>query len=119
MLRGALRRWAAVGWVAAWIVVTALMLVPVGDAPPVSDRLIHYVVFFVMTGAALAFCLTHRALLGVTALALALAAGLEYAQSLVPWRHFDLLDMGANLAGVLSGYVVAAALLLAAPRRAG
>ncbi len=107
-----------VGWTAAWVMVGVAMLIPAPDAP-VSDRLIHFAVFFVMTGAALAFCLTHRALLGVTVLALALAAGLEYAQSLVPWRHFDLLDMGANFAGVLSGYVVAAALLLASPRRAG
>ncbi len=113
------RTWVAVGWAVGWVVITVLMLMPVPDVPQVSSRLAHFVVFLVMTGAALAFCLTHRALLVVTLLAGLFALGLEYAQSLVPWRHFDLMDLGANVAGVLSGYVLAATLLLTTPSRTG
>lgn len=118
MFESPIRRWLAAGWVLGWVVIAWAMLVPL-DGVDVPDRVVHFAVFFVMTAAALSFCLTHRGLLLVTAVSLVLGIALEYAQSLVPWRQFDPLDMGANLGGTLAGYVVAAFVLGFASVQAG
>jgi len=118
MLATPFRRWLVAGWVLGWLVIAWAMLVPL-DGVDVPDRVVHFAVFFVMTAVALSFCLTHRGLLLVTAVSLVLGIALEYAQSFVPWRQFDLLDMGANLGGGLAGYVIAAFALTFAPLRTG
>lgn len=112
------RRWLAAGWMLGWVVIAWAMLVPL-DGVDVPDRVVHFAVFFVMTAAALSFCLTHRGLLLVTGVSLLLGAGLEWAQSFVPWRHFDPLDMATNFGGALAGYVVAAFVLGFAAMQAG
>ncbi len=104
-------------WLAAWGVVAWLMLTPAPDLPPVDDKLAHFATYLVLSSLPLSFCSGQRGLALVAALTLLLGAALEYAQSFVPGRSFELADIAANSVGTLTGYAVAAMLLLLAARR--
>ena len=98
-------------WLAAWLVVAALLLMPLGiSTPDRSDLVAHFMLFASLAFGAVSF--TRRvwqlACLGLATVAL--ATTLEFAQKLVPYRTFDLIDAVANGMGAFAGY--AAALLV-------
>ena len=78
-------------------------------APPVpgADKLVHFGVFALLAGGALAAWPRQRFLLPVLLALYGLA--LEVAQSFVPARQFSWADWGADLAGI--GVVMLAARL--------
>jgi VanZ family protein len=102
-----------------WIVVAVLMLAPISPpGPPGSDLFAHVMLFGVMAFAAVTFC-HHAGGLFVLALAtVAAGSALEFAQGLVPYRSFDLLDMLADAIGAGFGYAAALIVLYLAIRPA-
>jgi VanZ family protein len=96
-------------WGVAWLAVAALMLMRV-TAPAQPGRLdlvAHFAVFGAMTLATISF---SRDTARLTLLALVTVAGataLEFAQALVPYRTFELLDLAANTVGATTGYALA------------
>jgi len=105
-------------WIVAWVVVGWLMLTPASpDLPPVHDKFAHFAAYLVLSSLPLSFCTGQRGLALVAALTLLLGVAIEYAQSFVPGRSFELADIAANSVGALTGYALAAMLLLLAARR--
>jgi VanZ family protein len=93
-------------WCLAWAVVAVLLLMPLRSPPPFphSDLVAHFLLFGGLAFGAVGF--SHRGA-ELTLLAMATIAGgiaLEFAQGFVPYRTFDILDMGANAFGAMVGY---------------
>ena len=92
-------------WLAAWLVAAALLLLPLGiSTPDRSDLVAHFMLFASLAFGAIGF--TRRvwqlACLGLATIAF--ATTLEFAQKLVPYRTFDLIDAVANGLGAFAGY---------------
>jgi VanZ family protein len=95
-------------WGLAWLVVAALMLMPMSvPAPAGSDLLVHFLVFGAMAFAALSFSRHPGPLAGFAIMTIALGAALEYTQSLVPYRSAAIADAVADGVGALVGYALA------------
>jgi VanZ family protein len=101
-------------WCVAWLVVAALLLLPLRSPMSVSfsDLIAHFALF-----AGLAFGIVGFSRRGteMSLLAVATVAGgiaLEFAQGLVATRTFDILDMAANTLGAMVGYAGALTVLL-------
>jgi VanZ family protein len=107
-------------WCLAWLIVTVLLLAPlrVPTFMPHSDLIAHFLVFAGLAFGAVGF--SHRGveLTLLTAATIAGGVALEFAQGLVPYRTFDILDMGANALGAMVGYGGALTVLLLAIRPA-
>ena len=100
-------------WAIAWLVVTVLMLMPVpGGVPEGTDKVVHFLLFAGMAFGALSFSQRAGQLAGLGLLTIAGGTGLEFAQRLVDYRTFDLVDAVANALGASSGYAVALTVLL-------
>jgi VanZ family protein len=98
-------------WGVAWLVVTALLLLPLEVAEPEgSDLVAHGFVFGTMAFAAVGFSRRPRQLAWLAAATIALGAALEYAQGFVPYRTSAVADVLANGVGGVVGF--AAALLV-------
>lgn len=100
-------------WGIAWLAVAALMLMRVSAPahPGRLDLVVHFAVFGTMTLATISF---SRDTARLTVLALVTVAGataLEFAQALVPYRSFELLDLAANTVGAATGYALALVVL--------
>ncbi|HET6466903.1 MAG TPA: VanZ family protein [Geminicoccaceae bacterium] len=107
------RRGFLIGWWLGWLAVAALMLRPPPEAlAAVSDKLLHFIGYLVMTGATVSFCRSPLGLLRWSLVTLALATALELGQALMPGRSFELHDLFANAAGVAVGYLLAVACLM-------
>lgn len=105
------RAWTAL-WVLALVVVAVGSLLPpsaLPEAPRVSDKLVHVLMYFVLMAAAVQLFASWRWLL-VVAIALAgYGLLLELAQgTLTTTRTFEWADALANTLGVLLGLVLAA-----------
>src|SRR5690606_9632066 len=116
-------RLCAVLWVAAWVGVAAILLLPLGAvAPPGrSDLLAHFLTFGAMAFGTVAFARRPGQLAWLALATIDGAAALEFGQRLVPYRSFDTLDIAANSAGALAGFAAALIVLCyvirpAAPR---
>jgi hypothetical protein len=95
-------------WGLAWLVVAGLMLMPISaPAPPGSDLIVHFLIFGVMAFAAVTFSRHPGRLAGLAIVTIALGAGLEYAQGLVPYRSPAIADAVADGVGALVGYALA------------
>lgn len=95
-------------WGAAWLGVAAALLMPPGASVPWrSDLFIHFLVFGAMAFGAVGFARQPGQLAGLALVTIGCATALEFAQGLVPYRSFDLIDAVANAAGALAGYVAA------------
>lgn len=104
-------RLCAVLWVAAWLGVAAVLLLPLGvPTPGRGDLLGHFLLFGAMAFGAVGFARQPGQLVGLALVTIAGGTALEFGQGLVPYRTFDALDLAANGAGALAGY--AAALLV-------
>ena len=92
-------------WLAAWLVAAALLLLPLGiSTPDRSDLIAHFTLFASLAFGAISFTrrVWHLACLGLATIAF--ATTLEFAQKLVPYRTFDLIDAVANALGAFAGY---------------
>jgi VanZ family protein len=92
-------------WLAAWLVAAALLLLPLGiSTPDQSDLVAHFMLFASLAFGAISFTrrVWHLACLGLATIAF--ATTLEFAQKLVPYRTFDLIDAVANGLGAFAGY---------------
>jgi hypothetical protein len=101
-------------WCIAWLITVALLLAPLSNPINLShsDLIAHFLVFGCLAFGAVGF---SRRATDLTLSGLATVAGgvtLEFAQGLVPYRTFDILDMGANTLGAMVGYGGALAILL-------
>lgn len=95
-------------WVIAWIVVAALMLLPLSvPGPRGSDLLAHFLVFGAMAFAALSFSRRPGQLAWSAIMTIALGGAFEYAQGFVPYRSPAIADVIADGLGALVGYAVA------------
>jgi VanZ family protein len=114
-----IRRTLAALWAVGWLVVAALLLLPIpGGVPDGADKVVHFLIFGGMAFGAVSF--SHRAgqLAGLALLTIAGGTALEFAQRLTTWRTFDLNDAAANTLGATSGYLVALIVLMFWIRRA-
>jgi VanZ family protein len=99
-------------WCAAWVVVSAVLLLPVRVPPEVtSDLVAHFALFAAMAFATISFCHDPLRLTGLALLTVVGGTILEVAQGYVPYRTFDLLDALANALGVAVGYLGALVVL--------
>jgi VanZ family protein len=93
-------------WLGAWLVAAALLLMPLGISatPERSDLVAHFMLFALLAFGAVSFTrrVWHLACLGLATIAF--ATTLEFAQKLVPYRTFDLIDAVANALGAFAGY---------------
>ena len=95
-------------WGAAWLGVTAALLLPVAAATPDrTDLVAHFLLFGAMAFGAVGFSRRPGQLACLALATVALGAALEFAQKLVPYRTFDLIDAVANGVGALVGYAAA------------
>ena len=79
--------------------------------PPVkgvSDKIIHFASFFVVSFAAIAFCRSDRQLAWAGILCAVAGVGLEVGQYFIPSRAFEWGDIAANLGGTVVGILLAA-----------
>ena len=115
-----------VAWCAAWLLVAAILLMPVPvSSPHRFDLVVHFGTFGLMAFGAVSFARQPLKLVALTLLTITGAAALECAQHFAPYRSFDLLDMTVNMLGALTGCALALAVLVliihpadAAPRAA-
>jgi len=110
------------GWLIAWGVLAYLSWSPTGLPGGISDKTVHFLVYFLMSGIAFSFSRSHRGLALVALATFLLSAVLEFGQSFLPYRQFDLRDLLANGGGTVAGYALASLILALAmrpTRRAG
>jgi hypothetical protein len=105
-------------WCLGWAVVSAALLAPIDvPAPGRSDVLVHGMLFAAMALAAVSFCPRPGRLVLAALFTLGAGIALEFAQGLVPYRHFDGLDAIANATGSVLGFAGALVILyLARPQ---
>jgi VanZ family protein len=111
------RRLLLAAWCAAWLVIAAGSLIPSRHLPTyppdwLSDVQVHATAYMLMVATAALFCRRVREVALVALVALAIGAGLEYAQAFVPERGARLADLLANLLGAAIGFSVAASWIL-------
>jgi VanZ family protein len=101
-------------WCLAWLIIAVLLLAPLRSPTSLShgDLIGHFLCFGLLAFGAVGF--SHRGVELTLLAALTIAGGvaLEFAQGLVPYRTFDVLDMAANTLGAMVGYGGAMAVLL-------
>lgn len=97
-------------WCAAVLAVIAVCLIP---PPPLalpqnSDKVEHFLAYFVLAGSAVQLFATRRALCGVGLGLVAMGIGIEWAQgALTADRVADPMDVLANTTGVVAGLLIA------------
>ena len=107
------RRWLRLLWTLAILVVIVGSLLPASSAPmkalgrlAINDKFEHFAAYLVL--AFLPALHERRPALAATVLgAIAMGVALEFLQRLSPGRTFEVADMAADTAGVLSGLFLA------------
>lgn len=106
------------GWCAVWLALIWAIVDPSPKSIPiVSDKVIHFTSFLVISLASVTFCRSARQLGLATAFCAVAAVLLEATHYVLPHRSFELADMAANLAGTATGTLVALLLLRTLQRR--
>ncbi len=97
--------WNALGLLMlATVAVLMLTQLPAVDGPEHTDKFAHWLVWAVICAW---FCELHGSLKGLVLLALLLISSLlEGLQALTTYRASELWDLGANGAGLITGFVV-------------
>lgn len=102
------RLWLGV-WVMGWAICIALSLlppVPLGG-PPDSDKIGHFLAYFILSAWAVSIFRTRRAQLLAALSLVALGLGIEWAQAnLTDTRQGDLADALANSLGIALGFAL-------------
>ena len=101
-------------WCLAWLIVAALLLTPLSNPIELShsDLIAHFLLFGCLAFGAVGFSRRATELTLLAVITVAGGVALEFAQGQVPYRTFDILDMGANALGAMVGYGGALAVLL-------
>lgn len=98
-------------WCTAVLAVVVLCLMPVPALPQLprnSDKVEHFLAYFVLAASAVQLWADRRALLRVALGLIALGIGIEIAQgTLTDVRSADPMDAVANSVGVLAGMAIA------------
>jgi VanZ family protein len=99
--------WLSVGMV-WWVLIAVLSLVssPYISMPGNTDKLYHASGYAVLMGWWLQLFPQPRTRLVLAAIFILFGVAIEVAQSFEPLRHFDVLDMLANSAGVLLAWLL-------------
>ena len=92
-------------WCLAWLVTAVLLLAPLRSPLGLSysDLIAHFLVFACLAFGAVGFSHRGTELTGLAAATIAGGVALEFAQAVVSYRTFDILDMGANTLGAVVG----------------
>lgn len=99
-------------WCLCWPAIAILLLMPLPFAlVSRTDLLGHFLLFAVMTAGLVAFARSRRQIVVLSLLAIAYGCALEFAQTLVPGRTFDPVDVVANGVGGITGCLFALVLL--------
>ena len=80
-----------------------------------TDLVAHFLLFGAMAFGAVGFSRRPGQLACLALATVALGAALEFAQKLVPYRTFDVIDAVANGVGALAGYAAALLVLTCDP----
>ncbi len=103
------RFWLGLWWLAIAVTITVCLIPPPPlDLPPNSDKVEHFLAYFVLAGAAVQIYRTRAALLWAAAGLVGLGIGIEFLQAaLTDNRMADAMDALANSIGVLAGIALA------------
>jgi VanZ family protein len=99
------RFWLGLWWLAiALTIIVCLIPPPPLDLPPNSDKVEHFLAYFVLAGSAVQIYRTRAALLWACVGLVGLGVGIEFLQgALTVNRMADPMDALANSVGVLAG----------------
>ena len=89
------------------VVIASLIPDPLNTEIKQGDKLAHLLAYGSLMFWFGMLAASARARFGWAIAFAALGVGLEYAQGLTGYRTFDVIDMAANTAGVVIGWVVA------------
>lgn len=103
------RFWLGLWWLAIAVTITVCLIPPPPlDLPPNSDKVEHFLAYFVLAGAAVQIYRTRAALLWAAAGLVGLGIGIEFLQAaLTDNRMADAMDALANSIGVIAGMALA------------
>lgn len=103
------RFWLALWWLAIAVTITVCLIPPPPLAlPPNSDKVEHFLAYFVLAGAAVQIYRTRAALLWAGVGLVGLGIGIEFLQgALTDNRMADPTDALANSIGVVAGMAIA------------
>lgn len=96
-------------WGLMVIAVVVASLLPQEQIPvkiTFSDKIVHFLSYFILSFFALLSSRQKHSLLSILALQVLIGIGVEVAQSFVPGRTPELLDILANSLGVILGALV-------------
>ena len=94
-------------WIALWFWVAYMSLIPIRLPPGVSDKVLHFTGYALMSAGAVGFCHEPRRLGLLALVAAALGGAIEVAQAFTPYRSAELLDFAADATGAALGWFVA------------
>ncbi len=102
--------WIAIGWilVGTVVVLSQVSLPPTGPDIPQGDKLGHALAYFALAAWFSQITASRGVLLAHAAGFVMIGMALEVLQAPNPERHFEVLDMLANAAGVALGLAVGA-----------
>ena len=103
------RFWLGLWWLAIAVIITVCLIPPPPlDLPPNSDKVEHFLAYFVLAGAAVQIYRTRAALLWAGVGLVGLGIGIEFLQgALTANRMADPMDALANSIGVIAGMAIA------------
>lgn len=103
------RFWLGLWWLAIAVTITVCLIPPPPlDLPPNSDKVEHFLAYFVLAGAVVQIYRTRAALLWAAAGLVGLGIGIEFLQAaLTDNRMADAMDALANSIGVIAGMALA------------
>ena len=100
-------------WCLGWLVIAIESLRPIQAIPfGMSDKVIHFLGYAVMSAAVASFCYEPRRLIGWSGFTILIGGLFEFGQYFVPNRNADLLDFVANTSGAILGATIALGWLL-------
>lgn len=102
------RFWLGLWWLAIAVIITVCLIPPPPlDLPPNSDKVEHFLAYFVLAGAAVQIYRTRAALLWAGVGLVGLGIGIECLQgALTDNRMADPMDVLANSIGVIAGMAI-------------
>lgn len=98
-------------WCLVWAVLALFSVRPSIPDLPFTDDQLHFIAYGSMSFLAIFFCTRGRQLAFWAAATIAAGFLIECAQIYIPTRDFQYSDLYSNVAGAMSGYLLAAFIL--------